>query len=81
MKNIFMLFTISAILFAGCAGKSNESNHEETHAHDDGSVHEHHEADSTKQEEFSVGADTLSHMEQHGHTHDSSEENEHSHQH
>ncbi len=68
MKQLLICIA-SIILFAGCpSDKSKEHKHDNgTHQHDDGSIHQNHEEDTTKQEEFIVPADTLNKKE---HNHD-----------
>lgn len=55
MKKVAIAFAASLFLFASCGQKS-----EQTHTHEDGSVHADHEADTT-QEEFNA-ADTTKHV-------------------
>ncbi|MCY7410909.1 MAG: hypothetical protein LH473_11600 [Chitinophagales bacterium] len=72
IKSIIIL-SIAAFLFAGCAGNQKKENDNTTHQHDDGSVHQHHEEDSTvDQEEFTAPVDTASQKADsvHEHSHD-----------
>jgi hypothetical protein len=70
MKKLFISLSIAALLFAGCSGNKTKESEEKsgTHTHDDGTVHEAHEKDSAKQEEFTAPADTASHSHD-GHEH------------
>lgn len=57
MKKAFSILALSVFLFAACNNKKIPE--EGTHAHEDGSTHaDHVEADTTKQEEFSVPTDS-----------------------
>ena len=60
MKRILIAISVMIItLFACSEQKSNQENDcHGTHQHDDGMVHQNHENDSVKQEEFTVPADT-----------------------
>ncbi len=61
MKTTLFILALVSVLFVGCSGNSSHDHKEGTHTHEDGTVHEDHDhADSTKQEEFKVGGDTLS---------------------
>ena len=82
MKKSFISILIVALMFAACNGnQSKEHNHDDgTHKHDDGSVHQNHEADSVKQEEFTVPNDTSSKQEKYQKEH-SHQEHEHPHKH
>lgn len=61
MKTTLFILALVSVLFVGCSGNSSHDHQEGTHTHEDGTVHEDHDhADSTKQEEFKVGADSLS---------------------
>lgn len=70
-----------AILFASCNGKkTDEHGHDHTdgtHEHADGEAHPDHEADSTAQEEFTVGNDTVPAHEGHDHQHEDGATHEH----
>jgi ABC-type phosphate/phosphonate transport system substrate-binding protein len=60
MKKLLVAFALSSLALAGCSNHSEKHDHGSgTHTHEDGTVHEDH-GDSTKQEEFKVGADSLS---------------------
>ena len=82
MKKLFISTAISAFLIAGCSGnQTKEQEHnKDVHTHDDGSVHQNHEEDTTKQEEFTAPANTPSQKAEpeKEHTHDGKE---HSHPH
>jgi hypothetical protein len=63
MKNLLMILAISFVLFS-CGGKKEDN----VHTHDDGSTHgDHVAADTTKQEEFKVEADTVKQDTAHSH--------------
>ena len=77
MKNYFIYMSIIFWLAAGCSSNQNkEHDHQDgTHTHEDGSVHKDHVADTTKQEEFVVPADSTSEKEKSTdeHSHDGHE--------
>ncbi len=86
MKKLFISIAIALFLIAGCSGNQTKEQEQskEVHTHDDGSIHENHEEDSTtKQEEFTVPMDTPSKKEEpkHEHTHDGKDGHEHPHKH
>jgi hypothetical protein len=56
MKKLFIQVSAAAFLFAACSG--GQDSKDGTHTHEDGTMHEHHNADSGKQEEFTVPADS-----------------------
>lgn len=77
MKNIFLTISIvSLFLFAACNGDSHDEN---SHQHDDGSVHSHEESHEAapEQEVFEAKTDSTEATEEHGHNHD----DEHGHKH
>ncbi len=77
MKKTFIIAVFAALALVACNNNQSEENHEHnadgshpqtegTHMHDDGSVHNDHEADTTvKQEQFKVEQDSTAH----GHDH------------
>ncbi len=84
MKKIFLSITILAFMFAGCSdNQTKEHDHNDgTHIHDDGSVHQNHDEDSTnKQEEFTAPVDTASQKADsiHEHNHDGQDGHKHPH--
>ena len=86
MKNTFLSIAIAAIIIAGCNGnhpKEPEQN-KDVHTHEDGSVHQDHEKDSTIiQEEFNDSVDTSIKKEKaiKDHTHGEKESHDHPHNH
>ena len=85
MRKSLILLSMAAYLFTACGNnQSKEQNHDATHQHDDGSVHQIHEAtDSVKQEEFTATPDTASQDQKpkHEHSHDGEQGHEHPHKH
>ena len=77
MKTTAFAFLLASILFLGCNNTSKD--HESgTHTHADGSTHaDHAEADTTRQEEFSVGSDSTASARPH--THQDGEKHDHPH--
>lgn len=72
-KYLMALLVITAISFTGCRDTKKEKTEEEHgHSHDDDSDHTH-EHEEVKQEEFTVGKDSLK-TEEKKHTHDNGEE-------
>ena len=80
MKILFILVSIAIALLPACTGKkTNENTHDhETHQHDDGSVHQNHQTDTLKQEEFTVPVDSSLKKTEKEHSH---EEHDHTHTH
>jgi uncharacterized protein YcfL len=82
MKKSLIVISVTALMLSACSGNQrNEHGHShDTHTHDDGTVHQNHDAEEPKQEEFSVSDDTLSKSNQPEteHTHDG---HEHPHKH
>jgi len=71
-KYLMALTVITAISFTGCRDTKKEQKEEEHgHSHDEGSDHSHNN-EEVKQEEFTVGKDTLK-TEEKTHTHDNGE--------
>jgi hypothetical protein len=70
MRKSFFIAAFAALTLIACNNNTSEENHEhnadgshpqteDTHAHDDGSVHNDHDADTTaKQEQFKVKQDS-----------------------
>lgn len=80
MKKQFVLISFAALFLAACSSNQNkeQNNSDETHLHEDGSIHQNHE-DTVKQEEFTVTADTIQNqIDSNQHSHDG---HEHPHQH
>jgi hypothetical protein len=74
MKKTLSILALSVFLFSACTSKTQE---EGTHVHDDGSTHaDHVEADTTKQEEFSVTLDSTK-SEEKPHKHEEGKEHKH----
>ncbi|MBK8291035.1 MAG: hypothetical protein IPK96_08835 [Flammeovirgaceae bacterium] len=74
MKKLIILFFALSFFFISCGKKAEEG----THVHDDGSVHDDHATDTTKQEEFKVVSDsTASDSTEHAHQHEKGEEHKH----
>lgn len=74
MKKYFIALSILAVLFSACS--NNQTNDNNTHVHDDGSVHENHSQDTlVKQEEFTAPTDStvINTEPAHEHTHDGHE--------
>ncbi|KAA6345226.1 hypothetical protein EZS27_007202 [termite gut metagenome] len=86
MKKIFLAIALCGFLFASCGNKSNKNN---THTHEDGSVHtDHSAAEQPKpvQESFEVKADSSATVKadslktkEKEHTHDHGESKSHKH--
>jgi ABC-type nickel/cobalt efflux system permease component RcnA len=80
MKKIFVSVFTVALLIA-CSGKqSEEHGHEHsdgTHEHDGEHDHPHDETNPHKQEEFTVGQDTISNTTEHGHDHKDGHDHQH----
>jgi len=75
MKKLIILFFAISFFFISCSKKAEQ---EGTHVHDDGSVHDDHATDTTKQEEFKVVSDsTASDSTEHAHQHEKGEEHKH----
>lgn len=82
MKKSIIILSIAALLFAGCSANQTKENDNATHQHDDGSVHNNHEDESTvKQEEFIAPIDTASLKADSMHEHSHSEHSGHEHPH
>lgn len=80
MKKQFVLISIAATLLTACSSNQNKEqiNQDETHLHEDGSIHQNHD-DTVMQEEFTVTADTIQNqIDSIPHSHS---EHEHPHQH
>ena len=72
-KYLMALLVITAISFTGCRDKKKE-NKEDEHGHEHNEDGSHmHENEEVKQEEFTVGKDSLK-TEEKTHTHDNGEE-------
>lgn len=75
MKKLFILFFAVSLFTISCGKKAEQ---EGTHVHDDGSVHEDHTVDTTKQEEFTVEGDsTATDSTEHAQQHEAGEEHKH----
>lgn len=75
MKKLFILFFALSLFTISCGKKAEQ---EGTHVHDDGSVHEDHAVDTTKQEEFTVPADSMAtDSTEHAHQHEAGEDHKH----
>mgnify|MGYP001825094950 FL=1 len=71
-KNLLALMVIIAISLTGCRDTKKEEAHgDHGHSHDEGSDHAH-EHEEVKQEEFTVGQDSII-SEEETHTHDNGE--------
>ncbi len=83
MKNFFAPLIFSACLLAACSGNQpKEQEHsEDTHVHDDGTVHDNHEADSVTQEEFTAPVDSTSKETGKEHTHENEKQAKQKHSH
>ena len=86
MKNLFITISIAALLFAGCSGNQTKEQEQskDVHVHEDGTVHQNHEEDTTvMQEEFIAPVDSASQKAEpkHEHTPDTSDGHEHPHKH
>lgn len=72
---------VAGMLFTACNGKKTEEQEHDhtdgTHQHADGEEHQNHKADTTAQEEFTVGKDSIAPKEAHGHEHENGEKHEH----
>jgi hypothetical protein len=60
MKISIITLSIAILLLSACLGnqKKVHDHSDGTHQHDEGSIHQNHEADTVKQEEFTTLADT-----------------------
>lgn len=75
MKKSLFIAALAAVVLMACNNKAGESHEhnadgshptESTHAHDDGSIHDDHDADtSIRQEEFKVNQDSTAHNPDH----------------
>lgn len=74
MKKLFILFFALSLFTISCGKKAEQ---EGTHVHDDGSVHEDHAVDTTKQEEFTVSDSTTTDSTEHSRQHEAGEEHKH----
>ena len=82
MKKLLVLISLAALFFTGCShSHTNKQDNNGVHTHEDGSVHQNHQEDSTVgQEEFSVLPDTISQKQEDTTTHNH-EKNGHVHPH
>lgn len=51
MQKLLFVFALSALFLTACGNKKDKQNHEGTHTHADGSVHDAHEHDAAPQQE------------------------------
>ena len=71
MKKVLLSLAVATFVLASCGKKADDHGHDHndgTHQHEDGAVHENHQEDASKQEEFTVSKDTAT-AEPHGHDH------------
>ena len=82
MKKVFFTLSLATFLLSACSDNQNKEQklNDGTHQHEDGSVHQNHEEDTIKQEEFNAPIDTSisEEVQVKGHTH---EGHEHPHKH
>jgi ABC-type nickel/cobalt efflux system permease component RcnA len=80
-KKLLLSMAVVAMLFTACNGKkTDEHGHDHTdgtHEHADGATHENHADETVSQEEFTVGKDSVTSEEAHGHQHKSGEKHSH----
>jgi hypothetical protein len=81
MKKLLLSMAVVAMLFTACNGKKTEEHGHDhtdgTHEHADGEAHPNHEDENLKQEEFTVGKDTVNTEDVHGHEHENGEKHQH----
>lgn len=81
MKKLLFSMAVVAMLFTACNGKKTEENGHDhtdgTHEHADGEAHANHDDETVKQEEFTVGKDTVISEDGHGHEHENEEKHDH----
>jgi hydrogenase nickel incorporation protein HypB len=85
MKKALFIVFVYALAFLGtsCGNKTKKQTNQETHVHQDGTIHEgahHHEnEEASEQESFVVGEDSTETQEHH--EHDNDHDHDHGHEH
>lgn len=86
IKKQNLIFAILIIFFISCNTRPQESDHHQTHTHDDGTVHSHsddngHDPVPKGQESFEIQEEDTAVIKEHDHSHELNHEHNHPHTH